>query len=149
MHMTTLGASFLNRYRALRKNEGDRDLAIEIEYNFGRAFHGLGQFRITFAHRSNEMLNHTLESGVLNLAVKHYRQALGEVEASMGEAEDPEVSRPILVRQHGQADLRKQSPQTVREKSPAREAAYNLMSIFLLTGSPLLAKNISDKWLAV
>jgi hypothetical protein len=86
MHMTTLGASFLNRYRALRKNEGDRDLAIEIEYNFGRAFHGLGQFGITFAHRSNEMLIDTLELGVLNLAVKHYRQALGEVEASMGEA---------------------------------------------------------------
>jgi hypothetical protein len=36
---------------------------------------------------------------VLNLAVKHYRQALGEVEASMKEAEDPEVSRPMLVRQ--------------------------------------------------
>jgi hypothetical protein len=86
---------------------------------------------------------------VLNLAVKHYRQALGEVEASMGEAEDPEVSRSEIVRQHGQVGLREQSPQTVREKSPAREAAYNLMSIFLLTGSPLLAKNISDKWLAV
>lgn len=44
MHMTTLGATFLNRYRALRKNEGGQDLLVEIEYNFGRAFHGLGQF---------------------------------------------------------------------------------------------------------
>lgn len=57
--MTTLGASFLNRYRALRKNEGDRDLAIEIEYNFGRAFHGLGQFQVNFAHTLNVMLINT------------------------------------------------------------------------------------------
>ena len=41
--MTTLGATFLNRYRSLRKNEGGREMLAEVEYNFGRAFHGLGK----------------------------------------------------------------------------------------------------------
>jgi general transcription factor 3C polypeptide 3 (transcription factor C subunit 4) len=43
MHMTTLGVTFLNRYRAIRKQDASDDLLEEIEYNFGRAFHGIGE----------------------------------------------------------------------------------------------------------
>jgi hypothetical protein len=39
--------------------------------------------------------------------------------------------------------------QSIKDTSLSGEAAYNLMSIFLLTESTLMAKNISDKWLAV
>jgi len=43
MHMTTLGVTFLSRYRAIRKQDESDDLLEEIEYNFGRAFHGVGE----------------------------------------------------------------------------------------------------------
>ena len=90
LHMTTLGVTFLSRYRAIRKQDASDDLLEEIEYNFGRAFHGIGELDGRLNARCTRA-DVTLCLGILNLAVKHYRQSLMDIEARMKASEDPQV----------------------------------------------------------
>lgn len=67
------GLAFLTKYR--QHSPKDARSQEEVEYNFGRAFHGLG---------------------VPHLAVKHYEMVLALVKQRMAAAEFPEAS-PLLL----------------------------------------------------
>lgn len=79
------GALFLARYRKLSDKDGlSRE---EVEYNFGRGYHSIGQ-------SSDDALRSLLKlilAGVLALAIEHYERVLASVERRMKESEDPEV----------------------------------------------------------
>lgn len=69
LYQVVTGMAFMNRYRRLVKDEPGTREAEEVEYNFGRAFHGLGIFRE---------------------AVPVYKRVLASIRKRMDEAESPE-----------------------------------------------------------
>jgi general transcription factor 3C polypeptide 3 (transcription factor C subunit 4) len=122
------GLAFLSRYRRLSAMD-DPLVAEEVEYNFGRAFHGIG---------------------VPHLAVKHYEKVLTLVKQRMMEYKDVEdqdvrtYTRPDLLARANRAH----NQQAVRQSSMATMASHNLMLIYGSSGSLALVREKS-KWLAI
>ena len=87
--------------------------------------------------------------GILPLAVKHYRQTLESVRKRLkGEkAAGAEVS--ALQREYSASTHSRHRIEQPHIPAVAREAAYNLQVIFLMTGAADLCRQISEEWLGV
>ncbi|KAJ5746656.1 hypothetical protein N7520_011838 [Penicillium odoratum] len=126
------GLSFLNAYRRVRMKPGtllqERQ---EMEFNFARAYHGLG-------------LGH--------LAIEGYENVLklGEkIQAKTKEASVPMDGTDVVM---GEADQPLQGPAEVSQKFVedfTREAAYALQCLHTLGGNAQAAKAVTDTWLVI
>lgn len=120
--------SLLNRYRYLRGQS-----SIEAEYNFGRAMHHLG---------------------LLHLAAPHYERALKLHDERIARATaSPAAAPPAAKRgkKGKQAAVAAPPPAPVVDAGfdSFREAAYNLANIYALSGSPLLARRLYERYLSI
>ncbi|TFK72655.1 TPR-like protein [Pluteus cervinus] len=138
-HLITQGLAFLSKYRTLRGTNAKGML--EVEYNFGRAFHQLGLY---------------------SYAVKHYQRVL-----ELAEIQEPEgvrrvdqhqeylipskapPSRSYILPPAGSTEPVKLSPPLEDGKGCVKEAAYNLAFIYVMTGAVPLAKALYRRWLSI
>ncbi|KAJ5803535.1 Tetratricopeptide-like helical [Penicillium pulvis] len=125
------GISFLNEYRRVRMKPGtllqERQ---EMEFNFARAYHGLG-------------LGH--------LAIEGYEKVLKlgqEIQEQGDEAPVPVDGADVVM---GEADQSSHQAEVSRKfvEDFTREAAYALQCIHTLGGDEQAAKAVTDTWLVI
>lgn len=127
--------AFLDGYR---KNASNKQ---EVQYNVARVFHQLGKFgyrrqacllQMAAKNRCSCMFG-TRQTGIADLAVKHYEKVLEMVdEQNKGASVDMAKTNA--------------SPEKL---DLSREAAYNLSSIYFTRGAPDLARQVVDKYLSL
>ena len=133
------GLAFLTKYR---KFSGKDQLSQEeVEFNYGRAFHGIGEL----LKRCCWLLA-SLTTGVPHLAMKHYEFVLQSIQNRMNEA-GPEYAEVglFLLRIIGNGAL---TMQHIRNESLSYEVAHNLMQLYAAVGNMALVKEKSA-WLAI
>jgi len=133
------GLAFLTKYRKYsRKDELSQE---EVEFNYGRAFHGIGE--------SSRKHAPSLIIGVPHLAIKHYEFVLQSIQRRMNEAGpeygDVGAARRELSATVGEGVL---TAQQIRNESLAYEVAHNLMQLYAAVGNMELVKQKSA-WLAI
>ncbi|KAF5389367.1 hypothetical protein D9757_004269 [Collybiopsis confluens] len=119
-HLIAQGMAFLSKYRSLRAADPAR--VCEVEYNFGRMFQQLG---IPVLAPVLMRLSYAAP-GLHSHAVIHYERVLKLV-----------------------GDREKENKISPRISSFAKESAYNLSLIYVLTGATPLADMLYRRWLSL
>jgi len=122
-HLIAQGMAFLSKYRSIRSVDLVR--ASEVEYNFGRMFHQLGLHSLAVSHYER----------VLQLAEtqKQGKQSIVHISLPLPSASSPPTN----------------SLSSVQIGDFAKEAAYNLSLIYVLTGAIPLADMLYRRWLSL
>ncbi|KAJ5106297.1 hypothetical protein N7456_002972 [Penicillium angulare] len=128
------GLSFLNEYRRVRVKPGsplhERQ---EVEFNFARAWHGLGLAHLAIPGYEK----------VLKIGQEIQEQAI----ASVTPADDTDVDMDEAEESSQVIDQNQTSKRFVEDFT--REAAYALQCIHAMGGDPKLARDVTEKWLVI